>query len=123
MAKVLCTDTNNDLYLAPDNHLAFYSSNITIAKQLAKNYLWTFRGEIFTNTELGTDYFGIILNQYNSMQDKINELTKQLLTVPYVTGVESIGYTQDKVTGVITFNPTIVVDYSAISVGDIAIGL
>jgi len=123
MQQVFLTDANNDLYLDASGNFAMATTKITIAQQLSKTFLWTFLGEVFTDTTLGTDYFGIIFNQYNSLQDKINEITRVLLTVPAITSVESIAYTQYKQSGVITFNPTVIIDSTSTPLGSIPVGI
>jgi hypothetical protein len=122
MAKVFLTDNSNDLYLNSSNHLAIGTRDVEIAAQLARNFIWTFLGEVFTDTELGLDYFGIVLSEFTSLQDKLNELARVLLTVPFVIKVESIAYTQDKKTGVITFNPIIkTTDGESVTLNDIRV--
>jgi hypothetical protein len=107
MAKVFLTNASNDLYLNSAGHLAITNKNREVAAQLAKNFLWTFKGEIFTDQERGTDYFGIILNEFTSLQDKLDEITRRLLMVPFVESIESMGYSFDRETGVMTINPTL----------------
>jgi hypothetical protein len=122
MAKVFLTDNSNDLYLNSSNHLAIGIRDVEIAAQLARNFIWTVLGEVFTDTELGLDYFGIVLSEFTSLQDKLNELARVLLTVPFVIKVESIAYTQDKKTGVITFNPIIkTTDGESVTLNDIRV--
>lgn len=122
MAKVFLTNSNNDLYLNAAKGLAFTNKNIEVAAQLAKNYLWTFLTEIFTNQALGTDYFGIIFSEFSSLQQRLDEIIRVLETVPFVEKVESIGYTQDRESGVITLNPTIKTTYGSITVNNIGVG-
>jgi hypothetical protein len=122
MAKVFLTDSNNDLYLNTANHLAIATKNRNVAAQLAKNFLWTFKGEIFTDQERGTDYFGIILNEFTSLQDKLDEITRRLLMVPFVEGIESMGYTFDKETGVMTINPTLNTTQGPITLQTVGVG-
>lgn len=107
MAKVFLTDSSNDLYLGTNNHLAIATKNRDVAAQLAKNFLWTFKGEIFTDTNKGTDYFGIILSEFTSLQQKLDEISRRLLMVPFVESIESMGFSFDKETGVMTINPTL----------------
>jgi hypothetical protein len=108
MSVVFLTNSNNDRYLDSAGHFAKTNKNIEVAAQLAKNYLWTFLGEFFADKSIGTDYFGIIFNEFASMDDRLSELTRVLLTVPFIEEVESIAYSQDKQTGVTTFAPTII---------------
>jgi hypothetical protein len=109
MSKTFLTDQNNDLYLDTNNRLAIATRNIDVAAEVTKNKLRTFLGEIFTDKTLGVDYFGIIFNDYSNLQDKINEIGRVCLQVDLTQSIESIAYTQDKPTGTISFNPTIVV--------------
>ena len=121
MAKVFLTNSDNDLYLNSANRLAFTNKNIEVAAQLAKNYLWTFLTEIFTDQSLGVDYFGIIFDEFSSKQQRLDEIQRVLLTVPFVEKVESIGYTQDRETGKIQLNPIIKTTYGTITVNNIGV--
>lgn len=107
MAKTLRTDSNGDLFLDSGNNLSVATSNIDVASELAKNYLRTFLGEVFTDKSIGLDYFGIIFNDYAGLQDKVNEISRVALQVELVQEVESVGYSQDKNLSTITFNPTL----------------
>jgi hypothetical protein len=122
MAKVFLTDNSNDLYLNSANRLAITNKNIEVAAQLARNYLWTFLGEVLTDTTIGTDYFGIVLNEFTSIQDKLNEIARVLLTVPFVEKIENIAYTQDKENGLVTFNPTLKTTYGTLTLNNIKVG-
>jgi hypothetical protein len=104
MITTFLTDsTNNDLYLDASNNIAMSHTDIETTKQLCQNYIQTFLGEIFVNLKAGVDWFGIMLTEYTGLQDKINELTRVLLTVPNVKSITDVQYGQDKETGVINF--------------------
>ena len=97
------TDANNDLYLDAGGNIAIATTSIEVTQQLCQNYLQTFLGEIFVNLKAGVDWFGIMLSDYTGLQDKINELTRVLLTVPNVASVIDVQYAQDKEAGTISF--------------------
>lgn len=63
---------------------------------------------MYFNTELGCDWFDVMLNPDASMQDKINELERVILQVPYTQGIEDLQVQQDYPNiGDVTYNVTI----------------
>lgn len=124
MARTLATNTaTNDLFLDANKNIAVYVTQADYTKQLCQNYLQTFLGECFTNQSLGVDYFGILLNEFTSLQDKISELRRVLLTVPNVLQVLDVKYSQDKATGIIQFEIEILTSFGTLSLNDLKVGV
>jgi hypothetical protein len=122
MSQTFLTDSNNDLYLDSNNNLAIVKTSIGITAELAKNYLRTFLNEILVDQSLGLDFFGIMFNDFASLEDKIEEIERVCLTIPLVDSIESVGYTQDKITGVISFNPILVTSLGYVTIDNIMVG-
>jgi hypothetical protein len=121
--RTFITDAStNDLLLDKSGNIAMAKSNIEVAKQLSRNYLLTFIGEIFTDQSVGTKWFDIMLNDFVGLNGKIAELKRVLLTVPFIEGVEEVKYSQDKESGTITFEITIKTEYGTIKLDDITVG-
>lgn len=104
MASTYLCDASNDIYLDSNGNIATATRDIDVAGQLCKNFLNTFLGDIFTDLNLGTDWFGILLSDQVTMQDKVDEITRVLLTVPFVTGVNQVQMSQDPQAGQIAFD-------------------
>lgn len=91
-------DSNSDLYLDSRGNIATFIRDIDVAAQLCNNYLRTFLGDVFTDLSIGTDWFGIILSEDTGLQSKIDEITRVLLTVPFVTAVNQVQISQNSET-------------------------
>jgi hypothetical protein len=120
---MLLTDANNDTYLDANNNIAYALSNIEAVKQSCNNKLKTFLGEIFTDTSIGTDWFGIMLTDETTIATKNAEITRVLLSVEGVLSIDNIQYSQDIRTGEIIFVITLTCVYGTIQLKDLTLGV
>jgi hypothetical protein len=123
MSSTFSTDGSNDLFLDSNNNIAIYKDQINVCKQLCQNYTQTFLSEVFTDNTLGLDWFGIMFNEFVSLNDKILELKRVLLTVPYVLDIISVQYSQDKTTSTVTFEVDVLTEFGTINLDDIIVSI
>lgn len=123
MSSTFSTDGSNDLFLDSNNNIAIYKDQINVCKQLCQNYTQTFLSEVFTDNTLGLDWFGIMFNEFVSLNDKILELKRVLLTVPYVLDIISVQYSQDKTTSTATFEVDVLTEFGTINLDDIIVSI
>lgn len=116
-------DANNDLYLDAKGNISTFTKDIEVIGQLVTNYLQTFLGEVFTDTSIGVDWFGVMLSDSNTLQDKIDEISAWILQVPKVTAINDIQYEQDKETRELKFNIDIQTIAGQLQINNFAVGI
>lgn len=119
---MILTDANNDIYLDAGNNIALARTNLEAVKQLINCKLKTFKGEIFTDTDIGTDWFGLILTDTTTIATKNEELKRVILSCDGVISVDSIKYFDNKESGEIEFEIDVTCVYGTIKINDLSLG-
>lgn len=113
----------NDLYLDDNNNIAIYTDQLNEIKQKCNNNLKTILSEVFIDNTIGVDWFGILLSEDTTMQDKINEISKNILNIDGVLSIQNISYQQDKNTREITFIIDVLTEQGIITINDLVLGV
>lgn len=121
--STFATDSNNDLFLDINGNIAVHHDPKQVIRNLIQNKMQTFLGEVFTDITKGVDYFGTILSNDTTLQQKIAELSKEITSTDGVTAITETRYAQDKQKGTITFSFDIETQYGAISLNDLTLGI
>lgn len=114
--SVILSDSNNDWYLDANGHLAFSTDERQVTKEICQSKFWTILGEIFTDTTLGVDWFGIMFNENRSHQERIDEIKRIALSVWGVLDIEAITYEQNSQSGETKFGLSLITKYDTIEV-------
>jgi len=112
---------DGDLYLDTNNNIALWREDLNILKQNITNNIQTFLSEVFTDTRIGVDYYGIIFNDRLPLIDKQQEFSKTILQIEGVKEIEEFNFELDKENRIATYNIKILTIYGSIGLNDMGV--
>lgn len=109
------TNSDNDIFIAPDGNLSTVSGVDAIAQQIAEA-VGTVRGELRYEPERGVDYFNTVFLGSPNVLAFTRQARAQILAVPNVT--EILTFTVNQTLDVLSYNARIQTTLGVVTVTD-----
>ena len=113
--------SNNDVYLDANGNVAVLRSEINVLRQEITTQIQTFLSEVFTDTRIGLDFFGIMINEQLPLGEKQKALSDIITAIDGVIRIESIQFYTDKRTRTASYDINIDTEFGQIKLEDIGV--